>query len=52
MDRLSKLKEELAFLEKRLPQIKEAQELTRLAAEYEKQIALLRIEIRALEEKK
>jgi hypothetical protein len=41
MDRLSKLKEELAYLEQRLPELEERPELDRLVSEFKKQMAAI-----------
>lgn len=49
MDRLSKLREELAYLEQRLPELEERPELDRLVSEFKKQMAAIRHEILSLE---
>jgi hypothetical protein len=50
-DRLSELKDELAFLQKRLPEFQDRPALGRLATEFLKQIAMIRAEIKTLEGK-
>jgi hypothetical protein len=52
VDRLSELKNELAFLLKRLPDLQETPALERLATDCLKKIALVRQQIEALEGKK
>jgi len=49
MIRLPILKDELAFLEKNLPQLESRADLGQLAAEFKKRIAQIREEIRAIE---
>jgi len=51
MIRLPILKDELAFLEKHLPELEIRPELTQLAGEFKKRIDTIRQEIRALQEK-
>ena len=48
-NRLAALRKELAFLEKRLPELQDRPELTVLFAEFKKRIDGIRQEIRALE---
>jgi hypothetical protein len=52
VDRLSELKSELAFLQKRLPALQESPALDRLAADCVNKIDLVRQQIEALEGKK
>jgi hypothetical protein len=49
MDRLSTLKQDLAFLEQRLPELEDRPELERLVIEFKKQMEAIRHEIRSLE---
>jgi hypothetical protein len=49
MDRLSKLRVELSYLEQHLPELEERPELDRLVSEFKKQMAAIRHEIRSLE---
>jgi hypothetical protein len=52
VDRLSELKQELAFLQKRLPDLQESPALERLANDCLEKISLVRQQIKALEGKK
>jgi hypothetical protein len=51
MIRLPILKDELAFLEKHLPELETRPDLTQLAVEFKRRIDTIRQEIRALQEK-
>ena len=52
MNRLPVLKDELAFLEKHLPEIEERPDLAHVAIEFKKQIVVIRQQILALERNK
>jgi hypothetical protein len=52
MIRLPVLKDELAFLEKHLPELEQRPELVTLAVEFRKRIAVIRQQIQALQENK
>ena len=47
MERLPVLKDELAFLEKQLPQLERRSDLTELAFEFKKRIEVIRQQIKA-----
>jgi hypothetical protein len=52
MERLPVLKDELAFLEKQLPQLERRSDLTELAFEFKKRIEVIRQQIKAVQENK
>lgn len=52
MIRLPILKDELAFLEKHLPELEERPDLGQLASEFKKRIVVLRQQIKALQGEK
>jgi len=52
MNRLPVLKDELAFLEKHLPELEARPDLVQLAVEFKKRIDAIRQQIRVLEENK
>jgi DNA polymerase III delta prime subunit len=50
MERLPVLKDELAFLEKQLPQVERRSDLTELSVEFKKRIEVIRQQIKAIQE--
>ena len=52
MERLPVLKDELAFLEKQVPQLERRSDLTELSVEFKKRIEVIRQQIKAIQENK
>jgi hypothetical protein len=52
MERLPVLKDELAFLEKQLPQLERRSDLTELSVEFKKRIEVIRLQIKTIQESK
>jgi hypothetical protein len=50
MERLPVLKDELAFLEKQVPQLERRSDLTELSVEFKKRIEVIRQQIKAIQE--